>query len=80
MTLQSKQSSGPGAGLKPEVKHFLVSWMIKNVSELFFSIHKAHKGFLITCGSIFNGHLACFFFFFKLFIASLVCPPPQLLL
>lgn len=61
MTAEQKADrTGPG----PEVKHCFF-WMFPNWG----SPHKAHKGFLITCGSVFNGHLA---WFFKLFIASVV--------
>lgn len=61
-------------GSRPEVKHPAFGfWMIKSCFRTGFSILKAHKGFLITCGSIFNGQLA-WFFFFKLFISNVVFP------
>lgn len=50
------------------MKHMRLVLDDQDFSRTGFSIHKAHEGFLVTCGSIFNGYLAWFLNYLSLFV------------
>lgn len=63
MTLQRKRWLDRETNLRWNIAVFFLLFFFLDDQECFrtgFPFTKAHKGFLITCGSIFNGHLACF--------------------